>query len=45
MNNDLGSKCKQLGDLKTAIAYYQQSILMNPNLAEAHNNLEQVIKR
>jgi len=45
MNNDLGCKCKQLGDLKTAIAYYQQSILMNPNLPEAHNNLEQVIKR
>ncbi|VXD24589.1 Tfp pilus assembly protein PilF [Planktothrix serta PCC 8927] len=45
INNDLGCKCKQLGDLKTAIAYYQQSILMNPNLAEAHDNLEQVLKR
>ncbi len=45
MNNDLGCKCKQVGDLKTAIAYYQQSISMNPNLAEAHDNLELVLQR
>ncbi|MBW4569286.1 MAG: GNAT family N-acetyltransferase [Tolypothrix carrinoi HA7290-LM1] len=44
MNNDLGSKCKQAGDLKTAIAYYQQSISMQPDLASAHYNLELVLQ-
>src|SRR6476469_943417 len=39
MNNDFGSKCKQAGDLKTAIAYYRQSLSMKPDLAEAHYNL------
>ncbi|MEG4328844.1 GNAT family N-acetyltransferase [Microcoleus sp. herbarium5] len=44
MNNDLGSKCKQVGDLKTAIAYYRQSISMKPDLAEAHDNLDRVLQ-
>ncbi|MEG4197525.1 GNAT family N-acetyltransferase [Microcoleus sp. Pol12A5] len=44
MNNDLGSKCKQLGDLKTAIAYYRQSLSMKPDLAEAHYNLDVVLQ-
>ncbi|MUG93682.1 tetratricopeptide repeat protein [Scytonema sp. UIC 10036] len=44
LNNDLGSKCKHLGDFKTAIAYYQQSISMNPDLAEAQSNLEVVLQ-
>ncbi|NEU73015.1 GNAT family N-acetyltransferase [Hassallia byssoidea VB512170] len=44
MNNDLGSKCKQAGDFKTAIAYYQQSISMQPDLASAHYNLELVLQ-
>ncbi|MEG4813327.1 GNAT family N-acetyltransferase [Microcoleus sp. K5-D4] len=44
MNNDLGSKCKQVGDLKTAIAYYRQSISMKPDLAEAHYNLDLVLQ-
>ncbi|MEG3922194.1 GNAT family N-acetyltransferase [Microcoleus sp. T3_A4] len=44
MNNDLGSKCKQVGDLKTAIAYYSQSLSMKPDLAEAHYNLAQVMQ-
>ncbi|KYC37664.1 hypothetical protein WA1_40090 [Scytonema hofmannii PCC 7110] len=43
LNNDLGNKCKQVGDFKTAIAYYQQSISMNPDLAEAQYNLEIVL--
>jgi len=37
----LGCKCKQFGDLKIAIADYQQPIfLMNPNFAGTHDNLE-----
>jgi tetratricopeptide (TPR) repeat protein len=44
MNHDLGSKCKQAGDLKTAIAYYRQSISMKPDLAEAHYNLDLVLQ-
>jgi tetratricopeptide (TPR) repeat protein len=44
LNNDLGSKCKQAGDLKTATAYYQQAISMNPDLTEAHYNLGQLLQ-
>jgi len=44
MNHDLGSQCKQAGDLKTAIAYYRQSISMKPDLAEAYYNLDQVLQ-
>ncbi|MUG99599.1 tetratricopeptide repeat protein [Scytonema sp. UIC 10036] len=44
LNNDLGNKCKHLGDFKTAIAYYQQSISMNPDLAEAKYNLDLVLQ-
>ncbi|TAG88240.1 MAG: GNAT family N-acetyltransferase [Oscillatoriales cyanobacterium] len=44
INNDFGSKCKQAGDFKTAIAYYRQSISMKPDLAEAHYNLDLVIQ-
>ena len=44
MNYDLGSQCKQAGDLKTAIAYYRQSISMKPDLAEAHYNLDRVLQ-
>ncbi len=39
MNNDLGNKRKQAGDLKTAIAYYRQAIAMKPELADAQYNL------
>ncbi|GAA6619430.1 tetratricopeptide repeat protein [Scytonema sp. NUACC26] len=44
LNNDLGNKCKQVGDFKTAIAYYQQSISMNPDLAAAQYNLDLVLQ-
>jgi tetratricopeptide (TPR) repeat protein len=44
MNNDLGFKCRQAGDLKTAIAYYQHSISMKPDLASAHYNLDLVLQ-
>jgi tetratricopeptide (TPR) repeat protein len=44
LNNDLGSQCQHLGDFKTAIAYYQQSISMNPDLAEAKYNLELILQ-
>ncbi|MCZ0904271.1 tetratricopeptide repeat protein [Microcoleus sp. HI-ES] len=30
--------------MKTAIAYYRQSISMKPDLAEAHYNLAQVMQ-
>ena len=39
VNNDLGNRRKQAGDLKTAIAYYRQAIAMKPDLADAHYNL------
>ncbi|MFB2933952.1 GNAT family N-acetyltransferase [Aerosakkonemataceae cyanobacterium BLCC-F154] len=45
MNKKLGSKSKQVGDLKTAIAYYQQSISMNPDLAEARHNLDLLLQK
>lgn len=45
LNNDLGSKCQQVGDFKTAIAYYQQSISMNPDLAEVRSNLELALQK
>jgi tetratricopeptide (TPR) repeat protein len=44
INNDLGSKCRQVGDIKTAVAYYQQSISMNPDLAEAQSDLDMVLQ-
>jgi tetratricopeptide (TPR) repeat protein len=44
LNNDLGCKCQQLGDFKTAIAYYQQSISMQPDLTEAHSNLDLLLQ-
>ena len=44
LNNDLGYKCQQIGDLQTAVAYYQQSIAMNPNSAIAHYNLGLVLQ-
>jgi tetratricopeptide (TPR) repeat protein len=44
LNNDLGSKSRQVRDFKTAIAYYQQSISMNPGLAEAQYNLDLVLQ-
>ncbi|MBD2338205.1 GNAT family N-acetyltransferase [Calothrix sp. FACHB-156] len=45
LNNDLGCKCRQLGDFQNAIAYYQQSISLNPDLKEAHQNLEQLLQK
>ncbi|MDZ8054847.1 MAG: tetratricopeptide repeat protein [Aulosira sp. ZfuVER01] len=45
LNNDLGFKCQQIGDFKTAIAYYQQSISMKPDLAAAHSNLDLVLQK
>lgn len=39
LNSNLGSRCRQLGDFKTAVAYYQQSLNLNPNLVETRENL------
>ncbi len=39
VNNNLGNKRQQAGDLKTAIAYYRQAITIKPDLADAHYNL------
>ncbi len=38
-NNDLGLARKLAGDYKTAVAYYQQAIALQPDLAIAHYNL------
>lgn len=38
-NNDLGVTRKLAGDYQTAIAYYQQAIALQPDLAIAHYNL------
>ncbi|NEZ57689.1 GNAT family N-acetyltransferase [Adonisia turfae] len=35
LNMDLGDQRRQVGDLSVAIAYYQQAIAMQPDLAEA----------
>ncbi|MDJ0732911.1 MAG: tetratricopeptide repeat protein [Nostocaceae cyanobacterium] len=39
LNNQLGINRKNAGDLKTAIAYYQQAIELQPDFASAHYNL------
>ena len=39
LNKNLGSQCRQLGDIKTAIAYFQQSLNLDPDLTEAKQNL------
>jgi tetratricopeptide (TPR) repeat protein len=36
INAALGNKRQQAGDLKVAIAYYEQAITMNPKLSEAY---------
>ena len=44
MNRDLGHKCKQAGDLKNAIKYYRQAIMMNPDLIEIRDYLRLAIQ-
>jgi tetratricopeptide (TPR) repeat protein len=44
LNKDLGYKSQKMGDLETAIAYYQQSISMQPDLAEAQYNLNLLLQ-
>ncbi|BAY29954.1 hypothetical protein NIES2107_17980 [Nostoc carneum NIES-2107] len=44
LNNDLGCKCRQLGDFQNAIAYFQQSISLKPDLKAAQHNLEQLLQ-
>jgi tetratricopeptide (TPR) repeat protein len=39
LNHNLGVARKQAGDLKNAVAYYQQAIALQPDLVEAHYNL------
>ncbi len=39
LNHQLGLECKQAGDLKNAIAYYQQAIALNPVNWELYYNL------
>ena len=39
INLDLGNKHKQAGDLKIAIKYYRQAIAIQPDLADARENL------
>jgi tetratricopeptide (TPR) repeat protein len=44
LNYDLGVIRQQAGDLKTAVLYYQQAIVMKPDLAEARDKLERVLQ-
>lgn len=43
LNYDLGVMRQKSGDVKTAILYYQQAIVMNPDLIEARKKLEMVL--
>lgn len=44
LNHKLGFQCEQVGDIKTAVAYYQQSLALNPNLAEVRHNLDLLLQ-
>lgn len=44
LNYNLGVMRQKSGDWKTAVLYYQQAIVMNPDLLEAHENLERVLE-
>ena len=37
--NNLGTACKELGELKNAIGYYKKAIQIDPNNANAQYNL------
>jgi tetratricopeptide (TPR) repeat protein len=39
LNYELGNQCKQAGDFKGAVEYYQQALAMNPALADARAQL------
>jgi Tfp pilus assembly protein PilF/CelD/BcsL family acetyltransferase involved in cellulose biosynthesis len=45
LNYDLGVIRQKAGDFKTALLYYQQAIVMKPDLVEAHENLEMVLQK
>lgn len=37
--NNLGTVCKELGEMKNAVSYYKKAIKINPNNANAYYNL------
>lgn len=45
LNYDLGCQCHQSGDLQAAINYYQQAILMNPDLTEVRECLRRTLEQ
>ncbi len=45
INNDLGNKRQQANDLNVAREYYQQAIVLNPNLVEAHYHLGTLLQK
>jgi tetratricopeptide (TPR) repeat protein len=44
LNYDLGVIRQKAGDVKTALLYYQQAIVMNPDLVHAPENSERVLQ-
>jgi tetratricopeptide (TPR) repeat protein len=42
-HDNLGTVSKDLGDLATAIAHFEQSIALNPRNVQAHSNLEHAL--
>lgn len=44
LNYNLGVVRQKAGDVKTAMLYYQQAIVMKPDLVHAHENLERILQ-
>lgn len=44
-NNELGNKRRQANDLQTALEYYRQALVLDPNLVEAHYNLGLLLEK
>lgn len=45
MNYSLGSRCSQMGDVKTATAYYQHAASMQPDVPNIHYQLGRMLQQ